>query len=133
MLMCRLTIRVAIALVAAVLPISAAAQAPPGQPPPSQPPTVGQIAPPASGAPLTLQDALMQARVNSQQFRSAQLAADLASQDRKIARAALLPTLNGWSQFIYTEPNGTNSGVWLPNDGPKVYADWLNVHGDMSL
>jgi outer membrane protein TolC len=133
--MCRVTISVAIALVAAaVLPIGAAAgQASPGQPPPSQPPAVGQIAPPASGAPLTLQDALTQARANSQQFRSAQLAADLASQDRKIARAALLPSLNGFSQFIYTEPNGTNSGIWVPNDGPKVYADWLNVHGDVSL
>jgi outer membrane protein TolC len=44
-----------------------------------------------------------------------------------------LPSLNGFSQFIYTEPNGTSSGVWVPNDGPKVYADWLNVHGDVSL
>jgi outer membrane protein TolC len=131
--MCRVNISVAIALVAAVLPIgAAAAQAPPGQTPPGQP-AVGQIAPPAAGAPLTLQDALMQARANSQQFRSAQLTADLAAQDRKIARAALLPSLNGFSQFIYTEPNGTTSGIWVPNDGPRVYADWLNVHGDVSL
>jgi outer membrane protein TolC len=125
----RVTLRVAIALVAAVLPTGAAA----GQPPPGQPPALGQIAPAASGPPLTLQDALTQARANSQQFRSAQLTADLAVQDRKIARAALLPSLNGFSQFIYTEPNGTTSGVWVPNDGPKVYADWLNVHGDVSL
>src|SRR5260221_14452985 len=131
--MCRVNISVAIALVAAVLPIgAAAAQAAPGQTPPGQP-AVGQIAPPAAGAPLTLQDALMQARANSQQFRSAQLTADLAAQDRKIARAALLPSLNGFSQFIYTEPNGTTSGIWVPNDGPRVYADWLNVHGDVSL
>ena len=83
------------------------------------------------GPPLTLQDALAQARANSQLFRQAQLNANLATEDRKQARAALLPSLNGFSQFIYTEPNGTPSGVWVPNDGPQVYATWLNVHGDM--
>ena len=132
--MYRVNTRVAIALLAAVLPVGAAAgQPPPGQPSPGQPPAIGQIAPAPSGAPLTLSDALTQARANSQQFRSAQLAADLATADRKIARAALLPSLNGFSQFIYTEPNGTPSGIWVPNDGPKVYATWLNVHGDASL
>ena len=124
----RLTRTCAIAMLAAALPAGAA-----GQPPPGQPPAVGQIAPPTSGPPLTLQDALTQARANSQQFRSAQLAADLAREDRKQARAALLPSLNGFGQFIYTEPNGTPSGIWVPNDGPKVYATWLNVHGDASL
>ena len=89
------------------------------------------FAQPAAGPPLTLQDALAQARANSQQFRQAQLAANLATEDRKQARAALLPSLNGFSQFIYTEPNGTTSGIWVPNDGPKVYATWLNVHGDV--
>src|SRR5207247_1152530 len=86
---------------------------------------------PAAGPPLSLQDALARARANSQQFRQAQLAADLATEDRKQARAALLPSMNGFSQFIYTEPNGTPSGIWVPNDGPKVYATWLNVHGDV--
>ncbi len=118
----------AIAMLAVALPAGAAGQLPPGQPP-----TVGQIAPPTSGPPLTLQDALTQARTNSQQFRSAQLAADLATEDRKQAKAALLPSLNGFGQFIYTEQNGTPSGIWVPNDGPKVYATWLNVHGDASL
>jgi len=127
--MLRAISRFAIAMLGAALSAGAAA----GQPPPGQPPAVGQIAPPASGPPLTLQEALTQARVNSQQFRSARLAADLAIEDRKQARAALLPSLNGLSQFIYTEPNGTTSGIWVPNDGPKVYATWLNVHGDVSL
>ena len=74
---------------------------------------------------------LDQARANSQQFRSAQLASDLAAEDKKQARAALLPSVNGFSQYIYTQPNGTPSGVWVPNDGPRVYAMWLNVHGDV--
>ena len=82
-------------------------------------------------APLTLQAVLDQARANSQQFRAAQLASDLAAEDRKQARAALLPSLNGFSQYIYTQPNGTPSGVWVPNDGPNIYAMWLNVHGDV--
>jgi outer membrane protein TolC len=82
-------------------------------------------------APLTLQAVLDQARANSQQFRAAQLASDLATEDRKQARAALLPSLSGFSQYIYTQPNGTPSGVWVPNDGPRIYAMWLNVHGDV--
>ena len=81
--------------------------------------------------PLTLQGALDLARANSQQFRSAQLASNLASEDRKQAKAALLPSLNGLGQFIYTEPNGTPSGVFVPNDGPRVYTTWVNVHGDL--
>ena len=88
-------------------------------------------APAPADAPLTLRAVLDQARANSQQFRSAQLASDLAAEDKKQARAALLPSLSGFSQYIYTQPNGTPSGVWVPNDGPRVYAMWLNVHGDV--
>ena len=91
-------------------------------------PAAGQ---PAADAPLTLAAVLDQARANSQQFRSAQLASDLAAEDKKQARAALLPSLNGFTQYIYTQPNSTPSGVFVPNDGPNVYAMWLNVHGDV--
>ena len=100
-----------------------------GQQPPAASPAIA--APATSDAPLTLQAVLDQARANSQQFRSAQLASDLAAEDKKQARAALLPSVNGFSQYIYTQPNGTTSGVWVPNDGPRVYAMWLNVHGDV--
>jgi outer membrane protein TolC len=116
MLMCRVIGRVVIATIVAALEVG--------------PVSAGQT--PASGAPpLTLQEALAQARVNGQQFRSARLALDLAAEDRKQAKAALIPSLNGFSQYIYTEPNGTPSGIWVPNDGPHVYATWLNVHGDI--
>ena len=93
-------------------------------------PAAAQSAAP-SDAPLTLQAVLDQARANSQQFRSAQLVSDLAAEDKKQARAALLPSVSGFSQYIYTQPNGTPSGVWVPNDGPRVYATYLNVHGDV--
>ena len=92
-------------------------------------PAAGQ--PPPPDAPLTLTAVLDQARANSQTFRSAQLASDLAAEDRKQARAALLPSLSGFSQYIYTQPNGTPSGVWVPNDGPRIYAMWLNVRGEV--
>jgi outer membrane protein TolC len=85
----------------------------------------------ATDTPLTLQAVLEQARLNSQQFRAAQLASDLAIEDKKQAKAALLPSISGFSQYIYTQPNGTPSGVWVPNDGPNIYAMWLNVHGDI--
>jgi outer membrane protein TolC len=89
----------------------------------------GQPAP--ADNPLTLSAVLDLARANSQQFRAAQLASDLAAEDRKQGKAALLPSLSGFTQYIYTQPNGTPSGVWVPNDGPRVYAMWLNVHGDI--
>ncbi len=126
--MCRVITRIVIAALVAALEAGSAAA---GQDPPSigQPQPVTPALPP--GAPLTLQDALTLARVNSQQFRSAQLASNLAVEDRKQARAALLPSLSGFSQFIGTQPNGTPSGIFVANDGPKVYNDWLLVHGEL--
>ncbi len=85
----------------------------------------------AQDAPLTLKAALDQARLNSQQFRSAQLASDLAAEGKKQARAALLPSVNGFGQVIATQANGTASGIFVPNDGPRVYTMWLNMHGDV--
>src|SRR6266851_7431501 len=126
--MCRVITRIVIAALVAALEAGSAAA---GQDPPSigQPQPVTPALPP--GAPLTLQDALTLARVNSQQFRSAQLASNLAVEDRKQARAALLPSLSGFTQFIGTQANGTPSGIFVANDGPKVYNMWLTVHGDV--
>ena len=100
-------------------------------------PAIAQPAPqpaPAAApadAPMTLAAVLEQARLNSQQFRAAQLGSDLAVEDKKQAKAALLPSVSGFTQYIYTQPNGTPSGIWVPNDGPNIYAMWLNVHGDV--
>src|ERR1700681_4776001 len=89
----------------------------------------GQPAP--SLAPLTLQEALTLARANSQPLRSAVAAAQLATEDRVQARAGLLPGLSGFLQHIYTEPNGTTSGIFVANDGPHVYTAWATAHGDL--
>src|SRR5258706_5920658 len=69
---------------------------------------------------LTLQAAIALARAGSQQLRSAVTAADLATEDRVQARAALLPFLSGFGQYVRTQPNGTGSGVFVANDGPNV-------------
>jgi outer membrane protein TolC len=90
-----------------------------------------QSIPPPDAAPLTLQAAIAQARLNSQQLRSALFAAQLAVEDRVQAHAALLPGVNGFLQHIYTEPNGTPSGVFISNDGPHVSNAWANAHGDL--
>jgi outer membrane protein TolC len=94
--------------------------------------TVPPVAPRrATVTPLTLQDALRQGRLNALQARAAITAADLAAEDRKQARAALLPSLSAFGQYIHTQPNDTPSGVFVANDGPNVYTTWLTVHADV--
>jgi outer membrane protein TolC len=93
--------------------------------------TTAPPAPQTAPAPLTLQDALRQARLNAAQARAAITAADLAAEDRRQARDALLPSLSGFSQYIHTQTNGTPSGVFVANDGPNVYTSWLTVHGEV--
>jgi len=88
-------------------------------------------APQGASITLTLDSALQRARQYSQQVYSAQFAAQLAHEDVVQAKAALLPTANGFSQFIYTQPNGTPSGVFVANDGPHVYSDQATVHGEI--
>jgi outer membrane protein TolC len=80
---------------------------------------------------LTLKEALERARQYGPQFLQANIAAQVAHETAVQARAALLPTINGFSQFIYTQPNGTPSGVFVSNDGPHVYNDQAQVHGDI--
>jgi len=85
------------------------------------------------GAPVnvTLQNALERARVYSQQVYSADFAARIAHEDTVQAKAALLPSVNELSQFIYTQPNGTPSGIFVSNDGPHVYNQQALIHGDI--
>lgn len=84
-----------------------------------------------SGETINLEDAIALARKNSPQLRSAVIAADLAHEDRAQAKAALLPSLGAFNQFIYTQPNGLPSGVFVANDGVHVYSSQAVVHGDI--
>jgi len=80
---------------------------------------------------LTLDDAMQRARANSQQLLSADLTARIAHEDRVQARAALLPSLNWENGFIYTQPNGTDTGVFVGNNGPREYTNQAAVHADV--
>jgi outer membrane protein len=86
---------------------------------------------PSSQRTVTLTEAMELARINSPQLASANITALLAHEDRVQAKAALLPNANWFNQFIYTQPNGTQSGVFIANDGPHVYNNWATVHGDI--
>jgi outer membrane protein TolC len=87
----------------------------------------GQQTPPV----ITLDDALARARQYSGQIQTANLAALLAHEDRVQARAAQLPQVSGMNQFIYTQGNGTPSGVFVANDGVHVYNEQLNAHEEL--
>jgi outer membrane protein TolC len=77
---------------------------------------------------LTLQDALARARNNSLPFQAALTDQGVAREDRVQARAALLPSVNYNNAFIYTEPNGTPSGVFIANNSVHEYLSQGNIH-----
>jgi outer membrane protein TolC len=87
----------------------------------------------APAAPLTinLQDALARAHKYAPQIETANIAAQLAKEDRTQAKAAALPSLEAMNQFIYTEGNGTPSGVFVANDGVHVYNEQAHVHQEL--
>ncbi|MGI9075535.1 MAG: TolC family protein [Bryobacteraceae bacterium] len=82
--------------------------------------------------PLTidLNEALVRARKYGLQLDAANFAVALAREDRKQAKAATLPSVSALNQFIYTEGNGTPSGVFVANDGVHIYNEQVNVHED---
>jgi outer membrane protein TolC len=55
----------------------------------------------------------------------------LASEDRAQAKAALLPSLNYFNQYLYTQGNGTESGIFVPNDGVHIYNSQAAVHQEL--
>jgi outer membrane protein TolC len=83
---------------------------------------------PASQPPVSLEDALARAAQYSTQVQSAALSASLAKEDRLQAKAATLPSVNAFNQFIYTQGNGTPSGVFVANDGVHIYNEQAVVH-----
>ncbi len=80
---------------------------------------------------INLQNALERARNNSLQLQSAGLDVALAHEDRRQAKAALLPSLGYFNQYIYTEGNGTDSGIFVANDGVHVYSSMADVHEEL--
>jgi outer membrane protein TolC len=80
---------------------------------------------------INLKNAVERARANSPQLQSAALGVDLARQERRVAKTALYPTLNYFNQYIYTQGNGTPSGIFVPNDGVHIYASHADVHQEL--
>jgi outer membrane protein TolC len=80
---------------------------------------------------ISLQDALARAKQYGGQIQTANLAALQAREDRAQARAATLPSVSALNQFIYTEGNGTPSGVFVANDGVHIYNEQAVVHEDL--
>ncbi len=80
---------------------------------------------------ITLADAIARAQKYGMQIQSANIAEQLAREDKAQARAATLPSLSALNQFIYTEGNGTPSGVFVANDGVHVYNEQAYVHEEL--
>ena len=78
-----------------------------------------------------LTDAIARAQKYGLQIQTANIAAQLAREDKVQAKAATLPSLNAFNQFIYTEGNGTPSGVFVANDGVHVYNEQAVVHEEL--
>jgi outer membrane protein TolC len=80
---------------------------------------------------ISLQDALARARQYGTDVQLAKLAEAIAREDVKQANAARLPSASGLNQYIYTEGNGTPSGVFVANDGVHVYNEQLIGREDL--
>lgn len=97
----------------------------------AQTPAATSAPPPAAPTVITLQDALDRAQKYGNQIQSANINVALAREDRAQAKAATLPSVNAFNQFIYTEGNGTPSGVYVANDGVHVYNEQAQVHEEL--
>ena len=82
---------------------------------------------------IDFKSALERARKHANVLQSAGLAAQIATEDRLQTKSTLLPAVSLFNQFTYTQPNGTDTGVFIANNGPRVYTTQVNVHEDLSL
>lgn len=90
-------------------------------------------APPSPNTAITLGDAIRLAKANAPQFRSAVTEAGLAREDRVQARASLLPGVSFATGTIYTEPNGTDTGVFIAANSVHEYTSQGVVHEALSF
>jgi outer membrane protein TolC len=100
-------------------------------------PAFGQQSAAPSGAPvrLTLEDALNRARRNSVTYQSSVTDAEVAREDKRQARDALLPTVSYNNSAIYTQGNGPgNSPVkFIANNAVHEYISQGNVHSALDF
>jgi len=86
---------------------------------------VAPVPPPPA---ITLQQALALARANSPDFQAALVAEGVAQDDKTIARAALLPSVNYLNTYTYTQ-----GGRAIANNGVHEYLSQGNVHEAIGL
>jgi len=88
---------------------------------------------PAQQANITidLKNALERARANSPQLQSASIGVELAQQDRRLAKLGFYPSASYFNQYIYTQGNGTESGIFVVNDGVHIYNSQAVVHQEL--
>ena len=82
---------------------------------------------------LTLDDALIRARQNSPQFQAALAEAQIAHEDTKQAKDALLPAITYDNQILYTQGNGTGGVRYIANNAVHEYISQGNVHEVLSV
>ena len=82
---------------------------------------------------LTLDDALIRARQNSPQFQAALAEAQIAHEDTKQAKGALLPAITYDNQILYTQGNGTGGVRYIANNAVHEYISQGNVHEVLSV
>jgi len=101
------------------------------------PNSLAQAAPqtaPASPLTITLQDAINRARANEPQFRAAVTQAGIARQDVVQARAALLPSVNSTTEYLYTQGGtGTEIPRFIANNAVHEYIAQGNAHQELSI
>src|SRR6185503_11967103 len=85
---------------------------------------------PATPLSIDLPDALNRARAYSPQFQAAGIASSLAREDKVHAKAALLPNIEAVNGYTYTQGNGTDTGVFVSNNGVHVYDEQAAVHAE---
>jgi outer membrane protein len=90
-------------------------------------------APPGAPRTITLDDALKLAQANSPELAAAAAATGAAHASRLAARSVLLPSVSSLNSFIYTQPNGTDTGVYVANNGRREYFDQANLHHEIGI
>ncbi len=93
--------------------------------------TVLDQGPLATPLAITLQEAIDRARRVDLQYQTAVTNFALSLEDRVQARAALLPSLSYLNEYVWTQPNGTPSGVFVTNDGVHLYSSQAVVHAEV--
>jgi outer membrane protein TolC len=82
---------------------------------------------------LTLQDALERAKKINPDYHSAVTDYGLAKEDKVQSRAAVLPSVNFNTSFLYTQGNGAGFVRYIANNSVHEYVSQGNVHQDLSL